>query len=617
MGGGFSFSIGKSGGSASKLSGRVVGQSGEDGIEIEVTGDKNFPDGVYTLPASKGETVKAILDVETVSGLPENKAIISSDFLIDPSELKPAAQPAGWTPVDTADGEPREWLSADGLVVRQYADGYVLYNEDPFTGGADGIERARGDSWADIQKAIDSRSKSKSPAGPEKTEVIDTAPDVPVADEEVEKALPSVPTPSTVSTPAPTTQDNEPVSSTLPSDQIKDIKETVAKFTPTAVEGSRRQDMFGNTVWDIADTYKINGETVIFVNAEKTDIDTTGMKVLPLNPYEISGKSMDSKEGQDIAEKWFAARAATKSSMSEGSSDIEALLYAGMNGDQEAMAQFEAHAAEGKKLIEQIKKDRIDSIELSDYNKAAVERKFARTGGKPKVEDLFLVRQVSFEPEFDDDGNLTMYPASNYEVDRGDGTMVKVPRTTLHFTLNHAVQQHMMWQPGENDYIIVAPLKDFIDSNPDSIDNLYAIDTFATPKPGEPLTIPKGSFKIIKADKDANARQKGVFSAIEEMGGTHMFSGGSHYSEEEGVDAAVSLISEQLGLNPGIIHANHPSAQYEKALYRAIGEDGESIQADWDAWIGSQLSPNAMLNLAAISAWSGVGQGVIFADSLA
>jgi hypothetical protein len=611
MGGGFSFNFKFSSGSSGPAAGRVVGQSGEDLIEVEMRGVEGVPDGIYSAPSRKGTAIKAVLNLDGTNVKTENiKKTITEEDAIDISTLQVAAQPSGWTPRNTADDEPKEWSSEDGFVVRQFADSYVAYDTD--TAGNPANEIARGESWADIQKAIDSRSKSKLPAEPEKTEATDTAPDVPVADKEVEKALPSAPAPSAVSTPAPTVQDSEPISSTLPSDQIKDIKEAVAKFTPTAVEGSRRQDEFGNTVWDILDTYKINGETVAFVNAEKTDIDTTGMKVLPINPYEISGKSMDSKEGQDIAEKWFAARAATKSSMSQGSSDIEALLYAGINGDQEAMAQFEAHAAEGKKLIEQIKKDRIDSIELSSYNKAAVEERFAQTGGEPKVEDLFLVRQVSFEPEFDDDGNLTMYPVSNYDVDRGDGTMVRVPRTTIHFTLNHAVEQHMMWQPGENDYIIVAPLKDFIDSNPDSIDNLYAIDTFATPKPGKPLTIPKDSFKIIKADKDASARQKDVFNAIEEMGGTYMFSGGSHYSHEEGVDAAVSLISKQLGLNPGIIHANHPSAQYENALYRAIGEDGESIQADWNAWIGSQLSKNAMLNLAAMSAWSGVGQGMIY-----
>jgi hypothetical protein len=146
MGGGFSFTIRGLGGSADKLSGRVVGASGTDDIEIEVVGDEVIPDGIYALPASKGETVKAILSLDAVEGLPENKALVDQSLAIDISEIKALAQPSDWTPREVADGEPREWQSADGLITRQFADGYVVYDSE-------GNEIGRGDSWVDIQKA--------------------------------------------------------------------------------------------------------------------------------------------------------------------------------------------------------------------------------------------------------------------------------------------------------------------------------------------------------------------------------------------------------------------------------------------------------------------------------
>jgi hypothetical protein len=139
---------------------------------------------------------------------------------------------------------------------------------------------------------------------------------------------------------------------------------------------------------------------------------------------------------------------------------------------------------------------------------------------------------------------------------------------------------------------------------------LYAIDTFATPKPGEALKLPKGSFKIMKADKSDEQRRKDVFDAISEMGGQYTFAGGSHYSTEEGVDSGVAMIADKLGHNVGMIHANHPTAMYEKHLYQAMHENGAPIKADWGVAEASLLSRNAILNLAAMPVWSGVGQRV-------
>jgi len=152
MGGGFSFSFKLPSGGTDKVSGRVVGMSGKNDVELEVVGHSSIPDGIYALPASKGETVKAILSLDAVEGLPENKAIVDSSLAVDIGE--PMSQPSGWTPLEVPEGAPKEWESPEGLISRQYADGYVLYEKD--SSGGTGNEIARGDSWADILPKADS-----------------------------------------------------------------------------------------------------------------------------------------------------------------------------------------------------------------------------------------------------------------------------------------------------------------------------------------------------------------------------------------------------------------------------------------------------------------------------
>jgi hypothetical protein len=187
MGGGFSFSFKLPSGGTDKVSGRVVGMSGEDDVELEVVGHSSIPDGIYALPASKGETVKAILSLDAVEGLPENKAIVDSSLAVDIGE--PMSQPSGWTPLEVPEGAPKEWESPEGLISRQYADGYVLYRsgESAF----DTEEIARGDSWADILQKADSYKEET--AIDSVSEKATTEPDAPALDIEIkDESMPKV-----------------------------------------------------------------------------------------------------------------------------------------------------------------------------------------------------------------------------------------------------------------------------------------------------------------------------------------------------------------------------------------------------------------------------------------
>lgn len=61
MGGGFSFVYKGPTGPAARVTGTVVGQSGEEDVDVKVKGSKVLQDGVYSVPASKGESVKAVI----------------------------------------------------------------------------------------------------------------------------------------------------------------------------------------------------------------------------------------------------------------------------------------------------------------------------------------------------------------------------------------------------------------------------------------------------------------------------------------------------------------------------------------------------------------------------
>jgi len=153
MGGGFSFSFQGLDGIFRALTGRVVGASGTEDIEIEVMDDPNLPDGVYTVPSVRGEAVKAVLSRSAVKNLPQAEPSPALRRLALPmNQLRRADQPSGWSRQQTAPGEPSIWTSEDGYFVKKDGDVFTLHRAD-LTDNSIGEEVARGDDWADMQKA--------------------------------------------------------------------------------------------------------------------------------------------------------------------------------------------------------------------------------------------------------------------------------------------------------------------------------------------------------------------------------------------------------------------------------------------------------------------------------
>jgi hypothetical protein len=531
MGGGFSFNFKFSSGSSGPAAGRVVGQSGEDLIEVEMRGVKGVPDGVYSAPSGKGTAVKAVLNIEGTNVKTENlKQTITEEDAIDINSLKVAAQPSGWTPKETAPGEPNEWSSEDGLIVRQFADTYVAYDSD--SAGNPVNEIARGESWADIQKAT---------ADYEKGDV----------------------TPAPAPAPAP---EPETAQSTdrLPNNSVSLEKESSIQVVPSDYDKEKlEQELKNPTYTYVAQVWNIGGKKIHFGMEKDRNVveygeDMDDVEIVPINPFKISGLSMDSKEGRETALKWAYAKAALYDSnpnkQNNSKSEVDALLYAGSRGDDASLTRFEELAELGKKEVEKIKNQRRDETMQTEpwkFNEERLEKKIADglvseedqkaaeriLGGS--IDDLYVVHQTEYAFPIDDEGNIALKPASAYPTTLEDGREIFVPRHTIHTALNHVVDpiEERPWPP--NSHIAIIPLRALLDANPGSIDNILAEDTFFTPEAGGVLKFPAGSYKTISNATDIVSAREQVSEAIREL--TRLGSSGAQGDEIEPIIFEESL----------------------------------------------------------------------------
>ena len=343
--------------------------------------------------------------------------------------------------------------------------------------------------------------------------------------------------------------------------------------------------------------YDIKGEKVVFGVQERHGLDTTGIKVIALNPYEITGLDRDSEKGQEMALDWLYANLASSAETdyrNDNRTEISALLYAATKGDKEAGKKFKEYAATGRAMAAEKRQEALDkerqSLEaiLSDprvssdvkslQQRLAISRRTKKDGSyvsnvsEKEIEDakitpnnLVLVRWSEFPPEYDTDGNVILYPAGNY---------VATDRNTVHFTLNHSVEEHMFWNDGTGEgYLILVTLGDVLDANGiESLDNLYGVDTYFTPKPGEGFKIPKP--KVIKVSKGEN-RKAITDRVIGEEFDAFAVEGGPHYTNTAGFEDTVRLVARDLGIVPGGLHANRPHSMLEQ-INNYIGSDGET-----------------------------------------
>jgi hypothetical protein len=88
---------------------------------------------------------------------------------------------------------------------------------------------------------------------------------------------------------------------------------------------------------------------------------------------------------------------------------------------------------------------------------------------------------------------------------------------------------------------IIVPLKDVLEANPGSLDNLYAVDTILTPAPGKGLVLPKDKTRVVdfNPDLDSLTKDKMVEDALLESKARFTFLGGVESSAQEGLDTHI------------------------------------------------------------------------------
>jgi DNA polymerase III epsilon subunit-like protein len=348
--------------------------------------------------------------------------------------------------------------------------------------------------------------------------------------------------------------------------------------------------------------HEIGDEKVVFGATRDNGADLSGVTRVAINPYEISGYSNTSQEGREFAMKWTAAHAAQMAeNNNKTSTKVDALLYAAARGDSDAMSEFELLAAKGERLIEEERNmqsretlgwerpwpgnpDWRRNDMYMDASEEAIEKEGLADLG---VEDLYLVHETSYDLVEDADGNLVLRPLGDHELKKMDGSPGEYHRDTLHFALNHIAGGHMM-RPEAQGNVIIVPLSAVLEKNPDSLDALFAVDTYLVPKPGEPLVIPKGAFKTVPKGS-SNPREEAE-KALKEMGATKIFQEGDSYSSR-GVDARISQLASEMGVQ-STIHANIVHSYMEARV-----SDSEPEYAVTAREL-AQMSPNARMRLA-------------------
>lgn len=188
MGGGFSFNI-RLGDRIFSASGRVVGQSGDSDIQVEIADNPHVPAGIYALPSSKGLASKAILPREALTEIDEvqlDKATGGRESLVDASDITRVDVPSGWSRSESDDSDFEQFVSEDGYFARRNIEtgDYSLHRAD-LTDNSVGEKVADGRSWADVQRAAKND-------GPEYQKVLEKA----AKDEQAGKTV--APTPAFV-----------------------------------------------------------------------------------------------------------------------------------------------------------------------------------------------------------------------------------------------------------------------------------------------------------------------------------------------------------------------------------------------------------------------------------
>jgi phage-related protein len=365
---------------------------------------------------------------------------------------------------------------------------------------------------------------------------------------------------------------------------------------------------FGESAFNIIDGVRVNPfDTVI--------------KNIPDNPFSIANMSPESDIAQSLALKFHHARAAVGETGIENISyngvvvdsveKINALLYAGSRGDSAAMSSFEKIAKIGEDAVATYRaknygfgeiKNVDDHINMILNNKYKTARPSAKSmvdnilnektiAGKMKGFALVHERSPQFPFKIDADGNAELFPTSTFSnyFASGKGESAEFlkwlaeeglssskiaetvsalnHRNSIHFGVGSPAAGHMFRGEAYGE-MLIANMSDVYTANLDALDVINGVDTYFTPKIGESLKIPKGSFRVLPALEIPNGlsmddpiilnmiqeRNSLITKMIEDLGNVRM-SSGVHFMENETDDYLVRLLAATMKI-PYKLHAD-------------------------------------------------------------
>jgi DNA polymerase III epsilon subunit-like protein len=412
--------------------------------------------------------------------------------------------------------------------------------------------------------------------------------------------------------------------------------------------------------------YDVDGKKIAF---GVDSVDDREVETLPINPFRITNTSPESKEGREYAALWFDA---TVGQMEEDQSNqgiTSALLYAASRGDGDARRELLRLAEIGKKKMAEAKAKRRENTRslrgetpedrkspewwISNAPGATISEKspqdeWTRLPQRPlEIKDMYLVHETSYTPQTDEEGNYVLRPTEDYvavdpktgkpRIDELTGEAMEAHRGSIHFAINHPVGGHMYRQtPTDGTYLVLIPLQAMLDSNPDALDNLYAVDSWLTPKPGEGLKLPKGVARVVKVPgtsdfgvtrpegnplidwtpeqtkevQDAIAKvseeRKKIFSeTLKEISREHTrnpnydpkeFPAGESSSSDD-IDVRVADIARSLGVTSST-HDGSAQEQIENISRNHEFNNISNIFKESERWGLFQLSENAKMRIA-------------------
>lgn len=355
----------------------------------------------------------------------------------------------------------------------------------------------------------------------------------------------------------------------------------------TDIYGVRKQERYSYQVHEI-------GDEKISFGGPKDGLDDDVIR-MPINPYAISGLDRTTKEGQEAARKWVVARTYWIWEMGGIDSDpskVDALLYAASRGDEAARKELDELAEAGEKIIKKLREEAAAERRKNMPDDVAAARAF-------KEEELFFVHAVpeKYEIEEDDEGNILLRPLGDHELKKHDGTPGEHHRGTLHFSVNHYVGGHEDRVGGASNVIIV-PMTEIIDQNPDSLENLYPVDSWMVPPPGGAIKIPKSKARVLKTEGDEESGRKAVTDALFEMGMKAPISPGKHYTSTPGAQKALNDMAADRGITSTVHNGGSVAHAYEAQTI----EDKEEFRMRLEDL--AELSLNSMLRVADGDRWT-------------